>query len=75
MSDKSRHCTIREQVHKRNLDVAEKMKNKFNNAKRAKIEKFEVKDAVTIRVPKEDRGPCDQQRIPGDLPNNYCKPY
>ena len=64
-SGKSRHDKIRNHVQKRNLEAAERMKNKFNNAKRAKIEKFEVGDGVTVRVPSEDRGPCDQQRVPG----------
>ena len=41
------------------------MKNKYSNAKKIKIENFEVGDAVTVRVPHEDRGPCDQQRVPG----------
>ena len=52
-------------MQKRNLEAAEIMKNKFNNAKRAKIEKFEVGDGVTVRVLSEDRGPCDQLRVPG----------
>ena len=50
-SGKSRHDKIRNHVQKRNLEAAERMKNKFNNAKRAKIEKFEVGDGVTVRVP------------------------
>ena len=41
------------------------MKNKYSNAKKVKIENFEVGDAITVRVPHEDRGPCDQQRVPG----------
>ena len=32
------------------------MKNKYSNAKKVKIENFEVGDAVTVRVPHEDRG-------------------
>ena len=63
-SEKSHHDKIRNHVQKRNLEAAEMMKNKFNNAKRTKIEKFEVGDGVTVRVPSEDRGPCDQQRVP-----------
>ena len=31
------------------MQKAEMMKNKFNNAKRAKIEKFEVGDGVTVK--------------------------
>ena len=64
-SEKSHHDTIRNHMQKRNLEAAEKMKNKFNSAKRAKIEKFAVGDGVTVRVPNEDRGPCDQQHVPG----------
>ena len=37
LTDNSRHHMIRKQVHKRNLDAAEKMKNKLNNAKRLKL--------------------------------------
>ena len=40
------------------------MKNKFNNAKRAKIEKLEVGNGITVRVLCEDRGPCDQKHVP-----------
>jgi len=32
---------------------------------KAKIEKFEVGDAVTVKVPNKGRGPFDQQRVPG----------
>ena len=39
-SEKSRHNKIRNHVQKRNLKADEMMKNKFNNAKKAKIEKF-----------------------------------
>ena len=52
-------------MQKRNLDVAAKMEKKYNSSKRVKIENFNLGDAVTVRVPPEDRGPCDQQRVPG----------
>jgi len=37
LTNNSRHHMIRKQVHKRNLDATEKMKNKFSNAKRLKL--------------------------------------
>ena len=53
-----------------------KTKLNFNNAKRAKIEKFDVGDGVTVRVLSEDRGSCDQQHVPGvivKISNNTLK--
>ena len=51
-------------MQKRNLEAAEMMKNKFNNAKRAKIEKFEVGDGVTVRVPKQDKNTIWHLEVP-----------
>lgn len=30
-----------------------------------KIVEFSIGDAVTVKVPRADRGPCDLRRIPG----------
>ena len=48
---------IKMQVCKWNLNAAEKMKYKFKMQKELKL-KFKVGDAVTVRVPRKDRGPC-----------------
>lgn len=41
------------------------MKDRYNTAKKIKITKYEVGDAVTVKVPAQDRGPLDLRRIPG----------
>jgi len=64
LTDNSSHHMIRKQVHKQNLDAAEKMKNKFNNAKRLKLK---ILNAVTVKVPNKDRSPCNQQQVSGVL--------
>ena len=50
---------------KRTRDAAEKMSQQYNSAKKIKSYKFNLGDAVTIRVPSKDRGPCDLLRVPG----------
>lgn len=55
----------RDKVCKRILEAAEKMENRYNASKKIKITKYEVGDAVTVKVPAQDRGPLDLRRIPG----------
>jgi len=47
------------------LDAAEKMATKYNASKKIKCVQFSEGDAVTVRVPPQDRGPCDLSRVPG----------
>ena len=50
----------------KNLDAAEKMRNKLNNASKSiKVSEFAVGDAVTVKVRVQDRGPLDMKRVPG----------
>ena len=59
------HSNLRDKVCKRILEAAEKMENRYNTSKKIKITKHEVGDAVTVKVPAQDRGPLDLRRIPG----------
>ena len=47
------------------MDAAEKMRNKYNASKKLKVCEFAVGDAVTVKVPVQDRGPLDMKRVPG----------
>ena len=46
-------------------DAAEKMSQQYNSSKKIKTCRFNLRDAVTVRVPSKDRDPCDLQRVPG----------
>ena len=61
----ARHEDIRQKTKKRLLDAAEKMATKYNASKKIKCVQFSEGDAVTVRVPPQDRGPCDLSRVPG----------
>ena len=61
----SAHKLIRGHVKRHTRIAAEKMKTKYNKCKRTKIVQFSIGDAVTVIVPRPDRGPCDQRRLPG----------
>ena len=60
----ARHEDIRQKAKKRLLDTAEKMVTKYNASKKIKCVQFSEGDAVTVRVPPQDRGPCDLSRVP-----------
>ena len=63
--ESNQHSDLRDKVRKRILEAAEKMENRYNTSKKIKIAKHEVGDAVTVKVPAQDRGPLDLRRIPG----------
>ena len=52
-------------MQKRLLHAAEKMAEKYNASKRIKTVAYKLGEAVTVKVPVQDRGPCDLNRIPG----------
>ena len=41
------------------------MAEKYNASKRIKTVAYKLGEAVTVKVPVQDRGPCDLNRIPG----------
>jgi len=41
------------------------MKKRYDNNKRLKTVKFEIRDGVTVRIPQHDRGLGNLRRIPG----------
>ena len=41
------------------------MEEKYNASKKIKVTHFKLGEAVTVKVPAQDRGPCDMSRIPG----------
>jgi len=41
------------------------MATKYNASKKIKSVQFNEGDVVTVRVPPQDRGPCDMSRVPG----------
>ena len=41
------------------------MAEKYNASKRIKAAHFKLKEAVTVKVPAQDRGPCGMNQIPG----------
>ena len=45
------HNELRENVRKRTLDAAEKMKSRYDTSKRIKVCEFTVGDPVTVKVP------------------------
>ena len=67
--DVSRHNDIRKAALKCTRDAAEKMTKQYNASKKIKTCSFNAGDAVTVRVPSKDRGPCDMQRVPGVVVN------
>ena len=64
-TESSQHSHLRDNVRKRILENAEKMKRKYNASKKIKITKYQEGDMVSVRVPPEDRGPLDLKRVPG----------
>ena len=41
------------------------MADKYNTSKRIKTVHYKLGEAVTVKVPPQDRGPCDLNRVPG----------
>lgn len=41
------------------------MKSRYDTSKRIKVCEFAVGDSVTVKVPVQDRGPLDMNRVPG----------
>ena len=56
---------MRKNVQKRLLHAAKKMAEKYNASKKIKTVAYKLGEAVTVKVPVQDRGPCDLNRIPG----------
>lgn len=75
-TDSNHHGEIRANVRKRLLHAAEKMAEKYNASKRIKTVQFKLGEFVTVKIPSQDRAPCDMSRLPGiitEINNGFHK--